>query len=106
VLIIETSVFTRRITALMNDEQYAALQAALVQQPDEDDLIQGSGGLRKVRWKLPGTGKRGGVRIIYYWMRADEQLWMLYAYAKNRQEDLTPAQLATLRAIVERWKDE
>jgi hypothetical protein len=106
VLIIETSVFTRCITALMEDEQYAELQAALVQRPDQGDLIPGSGGLRKIRWKASEKGKRGGVRIIYYWMRADEQLWMLYAYAKTRQENLTRTQLANLRTIVERWSDE
>lgn len=105
-LIIETSVFTRCITALMEDEHYAELQAALIRQPDQGVLIPGSGGLRKIRWKMPEKGKRGGVRIIYYWRRADEQLWMLYAYAKTRQENLTRSQLATLRTIVERWNDE
>ena len=64
-LIIETSIFTRCITALMEDEQYAELQATLIREPDEGDLIPGSGGMRKIRWKMPGKGKRGGVRIIY-----------------------------------------
>ena len=90
----------------MTDEQYADLQNALVQQPDCGDLIPGSGGLRKARWKVSGKGKRGGMRIIYYWMRADLQLWMLYAYAKSQQEDLTRPQLRALRAIVERWSHE
>jgi hypothetical protein len=55
------------------------------------------------RWKLEGQGQRGGVRIIYYWVATDEQLRMLYAYAKSQQENLTPDQLAALRKIVERW---
>ena len=105
-VIIETSVFTRLIRELMDDDNYRELQEALVQQPDAGDLIKGSGGLRKVRWKLEGRGKRGGVRIIYYWMTADDQLWMLYGYAKPSQEDLTKEQLKVLREIVERWKNE
>ena len=105
-VIIETTVFTRLIRELMDDDNYRELQETLVQQPDAGDLIPGSGGLRKVRWKLEGKGKRGGVRIIYYWMTADDQLWMGYGYAKASQEELTKAQLKTLRDIVERWKNE
>lgn len=65
-VIIETSIFTRLIRELMDDDSYAAVQEALVRKPDKGNLIQGSGGLRKIRWKIEGKGKRGGVRIIYY----------------------------------------
>jgi hypothetical protein len=68
-------------------------------------LIRHSGGLRKVRWKLQGQGKSGGVRVIYYWVAANEQIRMIYAYAKGKQENLTAAQLAALCRIVERWSD-
>jgi hypothetical protein len=87
----------------MSDDAYRELQEMLIERPEKGDLIPGSGGLRKVRWKLEGQGQRGGVRIIYYWMAADEQLRMLYAYAKVKQENLMPEQLAALRKIVERW---
>jgi len=50
-----------------------------------------------------GRGKSGGVRVIYYWMSADDQLYMLLAYAKNEQENLTDVQVSALRKIVERW---
>ena len=90
----------------MDDDSYGELQKTLTQKPDTGVLITGSGGLRKVRWKLEGKGKSGGVRIIYYWMTADDQLWMLYGYPKSKQEDLTQAQLKTLREIIERWKNE
>lgn len=103
-VIIETYVFTRLIKELMDDENYAQLQEMLVQQPDKGDVIRGSGGLRKVRWKVEGQGKRGGVRIIYYWVTVDDQIWMLYGYGKTSQEDLTKEQLKTLREIVTRWK--
>ncbi len=102
-VIIETSVFTRLIRELIDDDNYQELQISLVQNPDIGDLIPGSGGLRKVRWKTTGKGKRGGIRIIYYWMKPDDQLWMLYAYNKTGQTDLSRDQLKTLRDIVARW---
>jgi len=104
-VIIETAIFTRLIKELMTDDQYKDLQEALITRPDMGDLIRGSGGLRKVRWKLEGRGKSGGVRVIYYWVVADDQLRMLYVYPKGEQENLTPAQLAELKKIVERWSD-
>ncbi len=105
-VIIETSVFTRRIQELMSDEEYAELQETLATRPDMGDLIPRSGGLCKVRWGFEGRGKRGGVRVIYYWAVGAEQLRMLYAYPKASQENLTHQQLKTLREIVERWNDE
>lgn len=105
-IIIETHIFTRRIKELMGDDEYKALQEALVNRPDMGAIIQGTGGLRKVRWTLEGRGKSGGVRAIYYWVTQDEHIYMLYVYPKNEQEDLTPEQKKTLKAIVERWSDE
>ena len=61
-----------------------------------------SGGLRKLRWAGSGRGKRGGVRVIYYWVTTQERLLMLYIYPKNEQDDLTAEQLKALRSIVER----
>ena len=66
-LFIETSVFTRLVTATLNDADYAALQQSLADRPDAGRLIEGGAGIRKVRWALHGTGKRGGLRVIYYW---------------------------------------
>ena len=100
-VIIETSVFTRQVRELLPDEEYRKLQAALVGTPTLGSVIRGSGGLRKVRWVLPGKGKRGGVRVIYYWAVVEEQLLMLLMYAKSEQDDLSPAQLRTLRELVE-----
>ena len=102
-VIIETSVFSRLIQELMSDEDYRALQEALITRPESGDIIKGSGGLRKIRWKLEGQGKRGGIRVIYYWVTADDQIRMLYVYRKSKQADLTTDQLATLKSIVERW---
>lgn len=64
-------------------------------------LIQGEGGLRKLRWAGSGRGKRGGVRVIYFWHPEDEVFYRLYVYPKSEQSDLTPAQVRTLRRLVE-----
>jgi hypothetical protein len=101
VLIIETSIFTRQVQALLTDEEYRSLQMTLILHPDLGVVIPGSGGLRKVRWSLQGRGKRGGVRTIYYWAVSKAQILMLLMYAKNEQDNLTPEQLKFLRRIVE-----
>jgi hypothetical protein len=65
-LFIETPVFTRQIKALVDDDAYGELQRLLGAHPEIGDLIEDTGGLRKVRMALPGRGKRGGARVIYY----------------------------------------
>jgi mRNA-degrading endonuclease RelE of RelBE toxin-antitoxin system len=99
--IIETSIFTRQIQALLSDEEYRQLQSALLSRPDLGSIIPRSGGLRKVRWSGKGHGKRGGVRVIYYWVKNQERILMLLIYAKTEQDDLTPDQLKVVRRIIE-----
>ena len=99
-IFIETPVFTRQIKALVEDEEYRLLQLRLVANPDAGDLIPRSGGLRKIRVGVAGRGKRGGARVIYYWVTARSQIYLLLAYAKNAQEDLSEQQLRTLRTLV------
>jgi hypothetical protein len=65
-------------------------------------IIQGSGGLRKIRWAISGRGKRGGVRTIYYWAVKKDQILLLLMYAKNEQDNLTQDQLKVLRGIIEK----
>jgi mRNA-degrading endonuclease RelE of RelBE toxin-antitoxin system len=100
-VIIETSVFTRQVQALLSDEEYRALQTALANRPNAGSVIVGSGGLRKLRWAIKGKGKRGGSRVIYYWAVSQEQVLMLLIYGKSEQEDLTRDQLKTLKRVVE-----
>ena len=97
---LETSVFTSRLRALVDEDQYRALQLALLLRPEQGPLIPGSGGLRKLRWGAKGRGKRGGLRLIYYWAPQEQAFYMLYVYAKNEQSDLTPAQVKVLRRVV------
>ena len=101
-IFIETSVFTREIKALLTDDEYRMLQTSLMLRPDAGDVIRGGGGLRKVRWNLPGMGKRGALRVIYYWGSSDT-IYMLLPYKKTTQEDLTPEQLKLLRTLVKEW---
>ena len=101
VVIIETSIFTRQVQALLSDEEYRQLQMALVLHPDMGSVIPGSGGLRKARWSIAGRGKRGGVRVIYYWAVVHDKILMLFMYAKNEQDDLSLEQIKVLRRIVE-----
>lgn len=90
----------------MTDDEYLALQQALVGRPDMGSIIRGTGGLRKARWRLDARGKSGGARVVYYWLNENEQIYMLYAYVKNEQEDLTQRQKSQLRRIVEGWTNE
>ncbi len=97
---LETPVFTSRLRGLVDHDQYRAVQLALLLRPEQGPLIPGSGGLRKLRWGARGRGKRGGLRLIYYWAPQEQAFYMLYVYAKNEQSDLTPAQVKILRRIV------
>ena len=98
---IETSVFTRQVRELLDDDNYRRLQTILILRPEFGDLIPGGGGLRKIRWGAQGRGKRGGVRVIYYWAVRQECILMLLIYAKNELDNLTADQLKVLRRIIE-----
>jgi hypothetical protein len=99
--IVETPIFTRKLRDAMTSEDYRLLQVYLIARPDAGTLIQGGGGLRKIRWVADGQGKRGGVRVIYFWAVSPEQLLMLYVYSKSEAEDLTRDQVKALRRLVE-----
>jgi len=97
---IETPVFTKEVRDQLSAEEYRGLQLALVLRPEQGSVIPGSGGLRKVRWKAKGKGKRGGVRVIYYWITEEDKIYMLMLYGKSDQADLTQAQSRILRKLV------
>jgi hypothetical protein len=103
--IIESPVYSEQIDDLMSPEDHRQLQLHLLEQPKRGDIIKGSGGLRKLRWAGSGRGKRGGIRVIYYLWRRDTA-FLLFAYPKNQQEDLTPAQAKLLRLLIESYTNE
>jgi len=97
----ETHVFTRQIIASGQDEEYRLLQLELVENPEKGVVMPGTGGLRKLRWKAEGRGKRGGHRIIYFWAAEQSVILMLFMFPKNEQADLTTEQKRRLRQVVE-----
>lgn len=99
-LLIETSVFTRQVTDLLGEEEYRFLQIELIQRPTGGAVIPGTGGLRKLRWGTGIRGKRGGARVIYYWIGERETILLLLIYGKGEQEKLTPDQRKILRSVV------
>ena len=101
-VIIETSIFTKQVKELMTDDVYRELQNTLVAYPESGKVIQGSGGIRKIRWVIVGKGKRAGGRAIYYFANSKNQIFMLMVYAKNERSDLTKEQLSFLKKVVER----
>jgi mRNA-degrading endonuclease RelE of RelBE toxin-antitoxin system len=98
----ETEMFTRAITTLLTDDDYAKLQNLLVLDPATGDLIPGTRGLRKLRWHHAGRGKgkRGGIRVIYYWYVSGSLLYMLLAYSKGEQDDITSKEKRLLSTLV------
>ena len=99
---IETSVFTKFVTKYLADDEYLGLQNFLLKYPDAGKIIRGTGGVRKLRWAVPGKGKRGGLRVIYYWQVMQDEIWMLTVYGKSERESI-PAHI--LKKIAEEIKN-
>jgi len=98
--LIKTSIFTRQITALLKDEEYAEFQSRIAANPELGPLIKGGGGIRKVRIAVGSRGKSGGARVIYYWAVRRAVILFLYAFPKNVAADLTPRQVSQLAIAV------
>ena len=100
---IETPIFTEDVTRLLSDDEYLAFQKYLADNPLVGDVLQQTGGLRKVRWSSQGKGKRGGVRVIYYYVTSASQIRLLLIYKKGIQDDLTSDQRKLVRQLNEWW---
>ena len=101
ILFIETSYFTAHVSEYLTDDEYRRLQWFLAERPNAGAVISGTGGIRKVRWSMAGRGKRGGVRVIYYWRTANNRIYLLTLYGKNVKDDLTPAERRVWKRVVE-----
>ncbi len=97
---IELPIFTHCAGDLFSQDELAVVQNTLLQNPATGNLIPGGKGLRKLRVALPGRGKRGGARVIYYYWVSKEQCYLVYAYAKNVAADLSQEQLQRLAAVI------
>jgi hypothetical protein len=84
----------------LEDDEYKSLQIALLLRPEQGSIIPGSGGLRKVRWARKRMGKRGGIRLIYYWDKKTESFYMLLIYSKSKKDDLSQDQLRILNQLI------
>ena len=102
---IETPTFTRQIQAIATDDELKELQRTLIAQPDKGDLIQGTGGLRKIRMTLGNQGKSGGARVIYFLATA-ERVYLILAYPKSVKDNLTPAEKTALKTLTHQLKGE
>lgn len=105
-LFVETSAFTKHLSAHLSDDSYAALQTSLAARPSAGTIIRGSGGIRKIRWGSKGRGKRGGIRVIYYWRAPEGRIYLLTVYGKGVRSDLTAAERTSWRRVVEKIEHE
>lgn len=96
---VELPPFQRLRTEYFDDESFRNLQNLLMKDPEAGDMIKGTGGLRKVRYadERRGKGKRGGLRVIYYWKGAGDQIWLFTVYDKDEADDLTADQCRVLK---------
>jgi hypothetical protein len=97
---VRTPTFSRRAKRLFIESEVAALEESICERPEAHPVIPGTGGIRKARWGRAGMGKRGGVRVVYYFFVCADVVYLLDVYAKSEKSDLTPADKRELRKIV------
>ena len=99
---VELPAFERHRSEYLDDLAFAELQGLLLKDPEIGEVIQSTGGLRKMRFadKRRGKGKRGGLRIVYYWWNAGMQFWLFTLYDKDEMSDLTSSQRKALKTMI------
>ncbi len=105
---VELPPFERVRKDYLDDDAYRALQQELLNNPEAGDVMEGTGGLRKLRQPDPrrGKGKRGGLRVIYYWWLGGDQFWLFTVFDKDQADDLTPDQRKALKQMLKRELDQ
>ena len=106
-IFVELPPFERNRQDYLNDESFHEFQKVLMQNPEAGDVIEGTGGLRKIRYtdEKRGKGKRGGLRVIYYWWLSGQQFWLFTLFNKNEMDDLTPMQRKILKDLLKHELD-
>lgn len=101
-LFVELPAFERYRQEYLSDEAYRGLQNEMLKAPDTGDVITGTGGLRKIRHgdAQRGKGKRGGLRVVYFWWESQRQFWLFTLYDKSEMDDLSPKDRAALKAML------
>jgi len=107
-LFVELPAFIRYRSEYLTDEAFRGLQNALLKDPEAGDVITGTGGLRKVRHGdvKRGKGKRGGLRVIYFWWEPKRQFWLFTLYDKDELDDLSPKEKAVLKTLLKQELEE
>ena len=100
ITVAETPLFIRQAATIWDDDEHSEFVIFIAANPEAGDVVPDTGGVRKVRWSRKGSGKRGGVRVVYFYHNADRPLYLLMVYAKARQEDLSPAEKRSVRELV------
>ncbi len=100
--VIETPTYSRKAEALLNEDEREEFAVFISQNPSAGSVVRGSGGVRKIRWARTGSGKRGGVRVIYYNQLHHEEVWLLTLYAKTERSTIPADELRLIREAIER----
>ena len=98
---IETSTFTKYLYDYLSEDEYLGLQSFLLQYPESGKIVRGSGGVRKIRWAISGKGKSGGVRVIYYFKKQNDEIWLLTIYSKNEVTNIPTHILQKIKKEIE-----
>ena len=100
---LEAPAFTRYVFNYLSDDEYRKLQNRLAAAPELEEVMPGTRGFRKLRWADPrrGKGRRGGLRVIYYYFPSEQQIWLMTLYDKDEASDLTPEEKQTLKSAIE-----
>jgi hypothetical protein len=106
VTVVETPAFLRQAEAIWDEDERLALVDHIARNPESGDVIPGTGGVRKVRWSRPGSGKRGGARVIYFYYHTDAPLYLLLAYAKAQRTDMTQDEKKAATALTSALKQQ
>jgi len=105
-IFVESNIFEKLRAVYLSDDEFMDLQLLLLSNPKSGSVIKDTGGLRKIRFKAKGRGKRGGIRVIYYFFDVKDRFYLLTLYAKNEVTDLTEIQKRKLKRFMEAWRNE
>ena len=100
ITVVEVEPFPSRADSVWSEDARLEFISFIAHNPEAGDLIVGGGGIRRVRWARQGAGKRGGVRVIYYFRNRSMPLFLLTVYAKSRRDDLSLAELKAMKKLV------
>jgi hypothetical protein len=99
ITVAETPLFIRQAEKVWTESEREEFVSYIARNPDAGDMIPETGGVRKVRWSREGAGKRGGVRVIYFYAHLGQPLYLLMVYAKSRKENLSAAEKRNVRGL-------